>query len=36
MHNPEKVFTIILIPLIIFFWKQIAGFFKKKDADKKN
>ncbi len=30
MDNPEKVFTIILIPLIVFFWKQITGLFKKK------
>lgn len=36
MDNPEKVLTIILIPLIIFFWKQITGLFKKKDADNKN
>ncbi len=31
MDNPEKVFTIILIPFIAFFWKQIIGLFKKKD-----
>jgi hypothetical protein len=31
MDNPEKVITIILIPFIVFFWKQIAGLFKKKE-----
>jgi hypothetical protein len=36
MDNPEKVLTIILIPLIIFFWKQITGLFKKKDPEKKS
>lgn len=36
MANPEKVLTIILIPLIIFFWKQITGLFKKKDPENKN
>jgi hypothetical protein len=30
MDNPEKVITIILIPFIVFFWKQITGLFKKK------
>jgi len=35
MRNPEKVITIILIPFIIFFWKQITGLFKtKKDNEK--
>lgn len=30
MDNPEKVITIILIPFIVFFWKQISSLFKKK------
>ncbi len=34
MDNPKETVTIILIPFIIFFWKQITGFFKKKDGKK--
>lgn len=29
MDNPEKVITIMLIPFIVFFGKQISGIFKK-------
>jgi hypothetical protein len=36
MRNPEKVITIILIPFIIFFWKQITGLFKKKKDNEKD
>ena len=36
MDNPEKVLTIILIPLIIFFWKQIVGLFKKETPETKD
>ncbi len=36
MDNPEKVLTIILIPLVIFFWKQISGLFKKKEPGNHN
>jgi hypothetical protein len=35
MDNPEKVITIILIPFIIFFWKQITGLFRKKTVPPK-
>ena len=31
MDNPEKVITIILIPFIVFFWKELTGLFKKKE-----
>lgn len=29
-QNPEKLLVLILIPLVAFFWKQIAGLFGKK------